>query len=110
MYTNEDFRKDCMMLFEQTEGNTVDIPGIGETVLYDEPSTEWLYARIEGQDFIGKYMAAIKKMLEEKGITACVPSSDERFGVKIEITIEGLKPAFHADSKWSECPANSARR
>lgn len=162
MYTNEEFKRDCLSLFKETEGNIVDIPGIGETLLYDEPvigfasardeifetfrrkeviganfmgpdewlpeaqavvsfflpisetvrksnkadpsdpSKEWLYARIEGQEFIGKYMAAIKKMLEEKGIAACVPSSDERFGLKIEPTIEGLRPAFHADSKWSE--------
>ena len=37
MYTNEEFRNDCLALFAQTEGNTVDIPGIDETVLYDEP-------------------------------------------------------------------------
>ena len=35
-----------------------------------DPSTEWLYARIEGQDFIGKYMAALRQRLEERGIKA----------------------------------------
>ena len=162
MYTSQDLSRDCLDIFTQTEGNTVDIPDIGETVLYDtpligfasaddelferfrrkeviganfmgphewlpeaktvisfflpisetvrksnladatDPSKEWLYARIEGQEFIGRYMAAIKKHLEEKGISACVPSSDERFGLKIEFTVEGFRPAFHADSKWSE--------
>lgn len=151
------------MLFGQTEGNAVEIPGVGETVMYDEPligfasaddelfvkifrqkevigsnyfspaewlpgartvisfflpftetvrasnredpkdpSKEWLYARIEGQEFIGKYMTAIKSHLEEKGISACVPSQDERFGLKIEMTAHKLRPDFHADSRWSE--------
>ena len=164
MYTNEDLIKDCLELFGQTDGNNVDIPGIGETVLYEEPifgfasanddifetfrrkeviganymgpyewlpeaksvismflpfseavrksnkiendktdpSKEWLYARIEGQEFISKYTAAISQFLADKGIASCVPALDERFGVKIETTIEGLKPSFHADSKWSE--------
>ena len=37
MYTNDDLIKDCLELFRQTEGNTLVIPDIGETVLYDEP-------------------------------------------------------------------------
>ena len=125
MYTNEDLTRDCLDLFRQTEGNRIDIPGIGETVLFDEPimgfasveddifevfrrkeviganyfgpgewlpeaqsvisfflpfsetvrasnrtdrtdpSREWLYARIEGQEFIGKYMDAVRHFLEE---------------------------------------------
>lgn len=157
-----EFREACLTLFRDTQGNVLDIPDIGETVLYEEPligfasagdeifdtyrrkevigknfmgpsewldgaetvvsfflpfseavrvsnrkdstdpSKEWLYARIEGQEFIGKYMAAVKKFCEEEGIRACVPSSDERFGVKIEVTAKGLRPDFHADSRWSE--------
>lgn len=136
MYTNADFIRDCKTLFGDTEGNTVDIPGIGPTVLFEEPligfadagdeifetfrrkevvgpnymapaewltaartvvsmflpfseavrssnradktdpSDEWLYARIEGQEFIGKYMETVKQCMEEHGIDACVPSSD----------------------------------
>ena len=162
MYTNDDLIKDCLELFRQTEGNTLVIPDIGETVLYDEPifgfasaddsifetfrrkeviganyfgphewlpeaqsvmalflpiteavrksnmadrtdpSKEWLYARIEGQEFIGRYMAAVKQLLEDKGFRACVPALDERFGLKIEITAKGMRPDFHADSRWSE--------
>ena len=164
MYNNEDLVKACLELFGQTEGNRIDIPGIGETVLYEEPifgfasardeifevfrrkegigsnymgpyewlpeaksvmalflpfseavrksnkiendktdpSKEWLYARIEGQEFISKYTAAIRQFLADKGIASCVPALDERFDVKIETTIEGLRPSFHADSKWSE--------
>ena len=161
MYSKTDFTEDCRMLFGRTEGNKVEIPGIGETVLFEEPligfasaydgifevfrqkevignnffspaewlpeaqtvvslflpftetvrasnredkdpSKEWLYARIEGQEFIGKYMSAIKQHLEERGIAACVPSMDDRFGLKIEITAKKLRPDFHVDSKWSE--------
>ena len=162
MYTNEDLKRDCLEIFRQTDGNIVDIPGIGETLIYDEPifgfasaaddifetyrrkeviganylspgewlpgaqsvvalflpfseavrksnkadrtdpSKEWLYARIEGQEFISKFTAEIRQLLEDKGIAACVPALDERFGVKIEPTITAFKPDFHADSKWSE--------
>ena len=162
MYTNEDLVKACLDLFRQTEGNKVDIPCIGETLLYEEPifgfasakdeifeifrrkqviganylgpyqwlpkaksvmalflpftetvrtsnkadrtdpSKEWLYARIEGQEFIGRYMAAIRQLLADEGIDACVPALDERFDVKIEPTVTGLRPDFHADSRWSE--------
>ena len=37
MYTVEDFRSDCLALFNETEGNIVDVPGTGETVLFEEP-------------------------------------------------------------------------
>ena len=37
MYTNEEIVRDCLILFRDTEGNRVDVPGIGETVLFDEP-------------------------------------------------------------------------
>ena len=162
MYTNGDLIKDCLDLFVKTEGNIVEIPGIGETVIFEEPifgfasakdeifeifrrkeviganysgpfqwlpkaksvmalflpfseavrssnkadrtdpSKEWLYARIEGQEFISKYTGSIMKMLRDKGIDACVPALDERFDVRIEKKIKSLKPDFHADSKWSE--------
>ena len=67
-----------------------------------DPSKEWLYARIEGQEFISKFTAAIRQFLDDKGISACVPALDERFDVKIETKLTALKPDFHADSKWSE--------
>lgn len=162
MYNCEDLKRDCMTLFNQTEGNTADIPGIGETVMYErpltgfasagdelfetfrqkeviganylgpcewlpeaksvisfflpfseavrtsnraertDPSKEWLYARIEGQEFIGRYMTAVSRHLAEQGIASCVPALDDRFGVRIEMTLNGLVPDFHADSRWSE--------
>lgn len=158
----EQFRNNCIKLFSECSGNIVDIPGIGETELYEEPligfasaddeifeefrrkeaigsnycspsewlpeartvaafflpfsekvrvsnrkepdhpSTEWLYARIEGQEFIGRYMRSIMGLMEEKGIRSCVPSLDERFGISFEMTESGGTPDFHADSRWSE--------
>lgn len=162
MYNETVFIEDCLNLFGQVEGNVIQIPGIGETTLFEEPlvgfasasdgifetfrrrevigrnyyspeewlpgantvvsfflpfseavrtsnrtdkaepSREWLYARIEGQEFIGRYMSAIKSLLESRGISVCVPSMDERFGIKIEVTAKGFRPDFHADSRWSE--------
>ena len=37
MYTNGDLIKDCLDLFVKTEGNIVEIPGVGETVIFEEP-------------------------------------------------------------------------
>ena len=47
MYNNEDLVKACLELFGQTEGNRIDIPGIGETVLYEEPIFGFASARDE---------------------------------------------------------------
>lgn len=43
------------------------------------PSKQWTYARIEGQAFIGRYMASLRDWLEENGVRACVPALDPRF-------------------------------
>ncbi len=162
MYTNVDFINDRLEIFRQTGGNIVDVPDIGETLIFEEPlfgfasadddifetfrrkeviganyfgpyewlpearsvvalflpfseavrrsnrtdptdpSKEWLYARIEGQEFISKYTAAIRDHLGEMGMAAGVPALDERFEVKIEPTVSRLRPDFHADSRWSE--------
>ena len=37
MYSKADCIKDCMDIFAAAEGNVIDIPGVGETVLYTEP-------------------------------------------------------------------------
>ena len=67
-----------------------------------DPSPEWLYGRIEGQAFITRYMDSLKQLLQSKGIKACVPSSDERFGIQYEPSETGGEADFHADSRWSE--------
>ena len=67
-----------------------------------EPSIEWLYGRIEGQEFISKLMASLKRFLEAKHIGVIVPALEPDFNVKYE-TIPGTEsPDFHADSRWSE--------
>ena len=37
LYSKEDFIKNCRAIFAQTNGNTVEIPGKGTVMLYDEP-------------------------------------------------------------------------
>ena len=67
-----------------------------------DPSAEWLYARIEGQAFIGRFADGLKRLLRGKTIEACVPGLDERFDVRYEMTTAQGIPDFHADSRWSE--------
>ena len=162
MYSKEEFLKDCHAVFQQTIGNTVEIPGTGDTVLFDtpltgfaaaddalfkrftqpeiigenyltpaewlpsaktvisfflpfsekvrssnradkdDPSPEWLYGRIEGQEFITRFMAGLQHLMAEKEIESCVPSSDARFGIRIEMTSVNGVDDFHVDSRWSE--------
>ena len=37
MYTKEEFLQDCRTVFEHTDGNIADIPGIGKVVMYEAP-------------------------------------------------------------------------
>ena len=37
VYTKEEFLQDCRTVFENTDGNTADIPGIGKVVMYEAP-------------------------------------------------------------------------
>ncbi len=162
MYTKEAFLQDCRDVFDRTEGNTAQIPGIGDVVLYEmpligfaaaddplfeeyrrpeivgpryftpgqwldsartvvsfffpftekvrlsnradkvEPSAEWLYGRVEGQEFINAFLAGVQRLLREKGIEACAPGLDGRFEVFFEpVTTDGIAD-FHAESRWSE--------
>lgn len=55
-----------------------------------DPSTEWLYARIEGQDCITALTSHLRQMLVEKGAKAVVPALDPRFKV------------INRRSNWSE--------
>ena len=67
-----------------------------------DPSQEWLYGRIEGQAFIAEFMTGLQQLLKDKGIDSCVPSQDERFGIRFERTSSNGIADFHADSRWSE--------
>lgn len=53
-------------------------------------SLPWLYARIEGQAFIGRYMQAFAEKIRESGASVCVPQADPRWqSVKNGEGIEG---------------------
>lgn len=64
----------------------------------ETPSEEWLYARIEGQEFINRFISALADHLNSAGITNCVPSGDPRF--KIIPAKQG--DDVHMISTWSE--------
>lgn len=68
----------------------------------DQPSTLWLYGRIEGQQFLNAYMEELQRQLTGDGIRACVPSLDERFKKSIEQISGKGRDDFHVDSSWSE--------
>lgn len=67
-----------------------------------DPSVQWLYGRIEGQQCLNEYMDRVKRRLEDRGVKVCVPSSDKRFAVQRRSVGNGAMPEFHADSRWSE--------
>ena len=68
----------------------------------DQPSTLWLYGRIEGQQFLNAYMGELQRQLTGDGIRVCVPSLDERFKTKPEQISGKGGDDFHMDSSWSE--------
>ena len=45
----------------------------------DRPSQEWLYGRIEGQQFLNGFMRGMLKALSDKGLEAVAPILDPRF-------------------------------
>ena len=72
----------------------------------EHASTPWLYARIEGQAFIIKYIAALAARLEEQGFRCCIPQTDPRWqAVHAGGGIEGydafMTPSTYG-SRWSE--------
>lgn len=58
------------------------------------PSSAWLHGRIEGQQFIFRYMKQLSETLEAQGMKTCVPGLDGRF---TQIKEEGV-----FGSNWSE--------
>ena len=68
----------------------------------DDPSPEWLYGRIEGQEYITRFMDGLRNLMEGKEIESIVPSSDPRFGMQIEMRSSDGIDDFHVDSRWSE--------
>lgn len=71
----------------------------------DEPSPEWLHARIEGQRAIGAFTGGLRRWAEGRGARCCAPSIDERFrsfdaGRGLEDRPEATERTF--GSNWSE--------
>ena len=46
-----------------------------------ETSIQWLFARVEGQEFISSFCAELAEWLKSQGAHVCVPAADPRFGV-----------------------------
>ena len=70
--------------------------------LKTDPSPEWLYGRIEGQEFINRFMRGVQKLMEKRKIESCLPTQDPRFEVKLETTSLNGAPDLHAVSRWSD--------
>ncbi len=63
-----------------------------------DPSEEWLYARVEGQDFIARFTDAVGDALKQIGINSCIPTNDSRFST-VSSALDG---DTHIISTWSE--------
>ncbi|HHX73805.1 MAG TPA: epoxyqueuosine reductase [Firmicutes bacterium] len=63
------------------------------------PSLEWLYARIEGQQFIDALSSYLLDELKKAGYRAVAPSLDERFQSNISVPDAPIPPY---NSNWSE--------
>ena len=68
----------------------------------EEPSAPWLYGRIEGQEFLGRFLEKLKGELEAAGAAVCIPARDSRFQVEREPAEGADGPDFRARSRWSE--------
>lgn len=68
----------------------------------ETPSLEWLYCRIEGNEFLRAFIANLRDCLTGEGYPSCIPALDERFR-----TFMNQKPDSGAGmpvygSMWSE--------
>lgn len=63
-----------------------------------QPSEEWLYARVEGQDFIARFTDAVGDAFKQIGINCCIPANDSRFAT-VSSELDG---DVHVISTWSE--------
>ena len=66
-----------------------------------EPSMEWLYGRVEGQQMLLATGALIRDALRAEGIRAVTPYTDDRFMMKVS-PMETSKPIPVFSSNWSE--------
>ncbi len=66
-----------------------------------EPSMEWLYTRVEGQQMLLATGALIRDALIAEGYRAVTPYTDDRFVMKVS-PAETAKPIPAFSSNWSE--------
>ena len=73
-------------------------------ILKEEPSKEWLHARIEGQKFVMAVCRYIKELLEADGMQCVIPAEDSRFHsvTKSGHGQEDLWQGSSYTSNWSE--------
>ena len=78
MYTKEEFIRDCISAFADTAGNTVDIPGTGNTVLYDIPligfaaADDPLFVKFLQPEIIGANFLTPAKWLPSAGTVVSI--------------------------------------
>ena len=77
MYSNAELVNDCLELFRQTEGNIVDVPEIGEKVLFEEPifgfasTRDDLFEAVRRKEVIGaNYYGPGEWLPEAKSVVA----------------------------------------
>ncbi len=68
----------------------------------DTPSTEWLYGRIEGQNYINGVMSRkLTAWLEDRGARVVAPMQTDRFGMK-QVPNPEFADDYMFESTWSE--------
>ena len=66
----------------------------------EKPSLEWLYCRIEGNEFLRTFIARLRDCLREAGYPACAPALDERFRAFMDQSPDADVKVY--GSTWSE--------
>lgn len=68
----------------------------------ETPSLEWLYCRIEGNEFLRAYIARLRDCLREEGYPSCAPALEDEFRAFMNQKPEGgFEEPVYA-SMWSE--------
>ena len=68
-----------------------------------EPSTEWLYTRVDGQKFVLALGSIVKDALLADGFNAVAPYTDERFAMRVSVEpTPGTEHIPPFSTNWSE--------
>lgn len=68
----------------------------------ETPSLEWLYCRIEGNEFLRAYIARLRDCLREEGYPSCAPALEDEFRAFMNQKPEGGFEETVYGSMWSE--------